>query len=229
MIIGGFQKMTVQDFPGKIACIIFTHGCNFRCPFCHNATLVTEESDRFTEDEILTYLNKRRGILDGVCISGGEPLIHGEEIFALMKKIKDLGYLIKLDTNGYLPTRLKEALDRGLVDYVAMDIKNCLEKYQETAGISVLDTENIKNSIEIIRTSGVDYEFRTTVTKELHTPQDFVKIGQLIKGAKKYYIQNFLDSGSTIENTSSPLDNQGLKALLDAVLPYVESTAIRGE
>ena len=185
--------------------------------------------DQFTEDEILTYLNKRRGILDGVCISGGEPLIHGEEIFALMRKIKDLGYLIKLDTNGYLPARLKEALDRGLVDYVAMDIKNSLEKYPLTAGINVLDTENIKKSIEIIRGSGVDYEFRTTVTKELHTPQDFVEIGKLIEGAKRYYIQNFLDSGSTIANTSSPLDNQGLRALLEAVLPYVENSAIRGE
>lgn len=229
MIIGGFQKMTVQDFPGKIACIIFTHGCNFRCPFCHNATLVTEESDQFTEDEILSYLIKRQGVLDGVCISGGEPLIHGEEIFSLMQKIKDLGYLIKLDTNGYLPNRLQQALDRGLVDYVAMDIKNCLDKYPQTAGLGSIDTESIKKSIDIIKESGIDYEFRTTVTKELHTPQDFVKIGELIRGAKRYYIQNFLDSGNTIAEGSSPLDNQGLKALLEAVLPYVENSAIRGE
>lgn len=229
MIIGGFQKMTVQDFPGKIACIIFTHGCNFRCPFCHNATLVTEESDQFTEDEILSYLIKRQGVLDGVCISGGEPLIHGEEIFSLMQKIKDLGYLIKLDTNGYLPNRLQQALDRGLVDYVAMDIKNCLDKYPQTAGLGSIDTESIQKSIDIIKESGIDYEFRTTVTKELHTPQDFVKIGELIRGAKRYYIQNFLDSGNTIAEGSSPLDNQGLKALLEAVLPYVENSAIRGE
>ena len=228
MIIGGFQKMTVQDFPGKIACIIFTHGCNFRCPFCHNAALVTEESDKFTEDEILSYLNRRRGILDGVCISGGEPLIHGEEIFTLMHKIKELGYLIKLDTNGYLPERLKEALERGLVDYVAMDIKNCLKKYPKTAGIPSVNTENIKKSIEIIMSCGVDYEFRTTVTQELHNPEDFVQIGKLIKGAKRYYIQNFSDSGNLIENTSSPLDNQGLNALLKAVLPYVENASIRG-
>ena len=228
MIIGGFQKMTVQDFPGKIACIIFTHGCNFRCPFCHNAALVTEESDQFTEDEILSYLIKRQGVLDGVCISGGEPLIHGEEIFSLMQKIKDLGYLIKLDTNGYLPSRLKEALDRRLVDYVAMDIKNCLEKYDQTAGIDSVNTENIRKSIDIIRSSGVDYEFRTTVTKELHTPQDFVKIGELIRGAKRYYIQNFLDSGNTIAKSSSPLDTKGLSALLEAVLPLVEAAAIRG-
>ncbi len=228
MKIGGFQRLTVQDFPGKIACIIFTHGCNFRCPFCHNATLVTEEADAFSEDEILSYLNKRRGVLDGVCISGGEPLIHGEEIFALMRKIKDLGFLIKLDTNGYLPNRLKYAIDAGLVDYVAMDVKNCLEKYPLTAGIDKIDTENIKKSIEIIRSSGIDYEFRTTVTKELHTPEDFSKIGELIRGAKRYYIQNFSDSENVIAKGSSPLDNQGLNALLEAVLPYAPNAAIRG-
>jgi len=228
MKIGGFQKMTVQDFPEKIACIIFTYGCNFRCPFCHNAALVTEEPDFFSEEEILSYLNKRKGILDGVCISGGEPLIHGEEIFALMRKIKELGYLIKLDTNGSLPNRLKYAIDEGLVDYVAMDIKNSLEKYDATAGIDNLDTENIKKSIKILMSSGIDYEFRTTVTKELHSPQDFVKIGELIKGAKIHYIQNFVDSGNLIANTSSPLDNQGLKALSEAISPYVESTVIRG-
>ena len=229
MIIGGFQKMTVQDFPGKIACIIFTHGCNFKCPFCHNACLVVEENDFVSEDEILTYLNERKGILDGVCISGGEPLIHGEDVFALMRKIKGLGFLIKLDTNGYFPDRLKFAIDSGLVDYVAMDIKNSLEKYALTTGVNSIDTENIKKSIQIIMSSGVDYEFRTTVTNELHTPQDFVKIGELIRGAKRYYIQNFVDSGNLIANTSSPLDNQGLMALLEGVLPYVKSASIRGQ
>ena len=220
--------MTVQDFPGKIACIIFTHGCNFKCPFCHNARLVTETADCISEDEILSYLNKRKGVLDGVCISGGEPLINGEAVFKLMKKIKELGYLIKLDTNGYFPDKLKIAIESSLVDYVAMDIKNCLEKYAQTVGLKSLDLENIKKSIEIITSSGVDYEFRTTVTKELHTPEDFLKIGELIKGAKKYYIQNFVDSGNLISEGSSPLDTQGLNALLEAVLPYVENASIRG-
>ncbi len=228
MKIGGFQKMTVQDFPGKIACIIFTHGCNFRCPFCHNATLVTEKADAFSEEEILSYLIKRRGVLDGVCISGGEPLIHGEEIFELMRKIKALGYLIKLDTNGYFPDRLKFSIDSGLVDYVAMDIKNCAEKYAQTTGLSSLDFEKIKESICIITSSGVDYEFRTTVTRELHTPEDFAKIGELISGAKRYYIQNFVDSENLISEGSTPLDTQGLNALLEAVLPYVGSASVRG-
>lgn len=229
MKIGGFQKMTVLDFPGKIACIIFTHGCNFKCPFCHNARLVTEDGDFFDEEEILSYLNKRRGILDGVCISGGEPLIHGEAIFELMRKIKELGFLIKLDTNGYLPNKLKYAIDNGLVDYVAMDIKNSPDKYPQTAGIDIVDMEKIKSSIEIIMSSSVDYEFRTTVTKELHTPEDFVEIGKLIRGAKRYYIQNFVDSGGIISEGSSPLENQGLTALLEAILPYVPSALIRGQ
>ena len=229
MKIGGFQKMTVLDFPGKIACIIFTHGCNFKCPFCHNARLVTEDGDFFDEEEILSYLNKRRGILDGVCISGGEPLIHGEAIFELMRKIKELGFLIKLDTNGYLPNKLKYAIDNGLVDYVAMDIKNSPDKYPQTAGIDIVDMEKIKSSIEIIMSSSVDYEFRTTVTKELHTPEDFVEIGKLIRGAKRYYIQNFVDSGGIISEGSSPLENQGLTALLEAISPYVPSALIRGQ
>lgn len=229
MKIGGFQKMTVLDFPGKIACIIFTHGCNFKCPFCHNARLVTEDGDFFDEEEILSYLIKRRGILDGVCISGGEPLIHGEAIFELMRKIKELGFLIKLDTNGYLPNKLKYAIDNGLVDYVAMDIKNSPDKYPQTAGIDIVDMEKIKSSIEIIMSSSVDYEFRTTVTKELHTPEDFVEIGKLIRGAKRYYIQNFVDSGGIISEGSSPLENQGLTALLEAISPYVPGALIRGQ
>lgn len=227
MIIGGFQKMTVLDFPGKVACTIFTHGCNFKCPFCHNARLVIEEADLFDEEEILSYINKRKGILDGVVISGGEPMLQSD-LFDFMKRVKDRGLLIKLDTNGYFPAKLKEAIDLGLVDYVAMDIKNCREKYALTANVKDLDVSKIDESIKLLMSSGVDYEFRTTVTRELHTPQDFERIGEWIKGAKRYYIQNFVDSGNIIAEGSSPLDTQGLKALLDAVLPYVDSAAIRG-
>lgn len=227
MIIGGFQKMTVLDFPGKVACTIFAHGCNFKCPFCHNARLVIEEADLFDEEEILSYINKRKGILDGVVISGGEPMLQSD-LFDFMKRVKDRGLLIKLDTNGYFPAKLKEAIDLGLVDYVAMDIKNCREKYALTANVKDLDVSKIDESIKLLMSSGVDYEFRTTVTRELHTPQDFERIGEWIKGAKRYYIQNFVDSGNIIAEGSSPLDTQGLKALLDAVLPYVDSAAIRG-
>ena len=230
MQIKGLQKLTLLDYPGKVACIVFTKGCNFRCPFCHNASLVThtQDAENLNEEEILEYLEKRKGILDGVVISGGEPLLHGDAVFQLMREIKSLGYLIKLDTNGYFPQRLKFAIENGLVDYVAMDIKNAPEKYAKTAGIASLDFDNIKKSIQIITESGVDYEFRTTVTRELHTPQDFEKIGILIKGAKRYYIQNFSDSGNLIAEGSSPLDTQGLNALLEAVLPYVESASVRG-
>ena len=229
MLLGGFQKMTVQDFPEKIACIVFTYGCNFKCPFCHNASLVIDEANSISEDEILSYLNKRKGILDGVCISGGEPLIHGEAVFELMSKIKELGFLIKLDTNGYLPDKLEYVIKNGLVDYVAMDIKNCPEKYAITAGVDYIDIEKIKKSIDLLMSSGINYEFRTTVTAELHTPEDFAKIGELIKGAKRYYIQNFVDSGNIISKGCSSLDNQGLTALFDAVFPLVPSVLIRGQ
>lgn len=227
MIIGGFQKMTMLDYPGKIACTIFTYGCNFKCPFCHNARLVLEEATPFTEDEILSYLNKRKGVLDGVCISGGEPMLQSD-LFEFIKKVKDIGLLVKLDTNGYFPDKLKYAIDNGLVDYVAMDIKNCREKYALTVGNDKIDISNIEKSVELLKEGKVDYEFRTTVTKELHTTEDFAKIGEWIFGAKRYYIQNFVDSGNLIENTSSPLDTQGLKALLEAVLPYVGSASLRG-
>lgn len=229
MKIGGFQKMTVQDFPEKIACIVFTPGCNFKCPFCHNSSLVTNEAELIDQDEIFSYLNKRKGILDGVCISGGEPLLHGEALFEFMKKIKEMGFLIKLDTNGSFPDLLKSAIDMKLLDYVAMDIKNCPDKYATTAGITNLDISKIEESIKILTSGSVDYEFRTTVTKELHSPQDFVKIGQWIQGAKRYFIQNFVDSGSILSNGCSALDNQGLNALLDAVLPYIPSAKIRGQ
>lgn len=221
--------MTVLDFPGRIACIVFTYGCNFRCPFCHNAGLVIHEADFIDEEEIFSYLNKRKGILDGVCISGGEPLLHAKDLFEFMRRVKDMGYLVKLDTNGSFPKELKYAIDNRLVDYVAMDIKNCEEKYAITAGVSEIDISKIKESIEIIMSSGVDYEFRTTVTRELHTPDDFAKIGELIKGAKKHYIQNFKDSENLILNSSSPLDNQALNSLLEAISPYVELAAIRGQ
>ncbi len=227
MKIGGFQKMTVLDYPGKVACTVFTHGCNLRCPFCHNARLVVRDEDLIDENEILSYLNKRRGILDGVCISGGEPTLQSG-LFDFMKKIKDLGMLIKLDTNGTCPDKLQYAIDNGLVDYVAMDIKNCREEYAKTCGLSKMDISKIEKSVEILMQGGVDYEFRTTVTKELHTPDGFTKIGQWIKGAKRYYIQSFVDSGNIILEGLNPLDLQGLKALLEAVSPYVPSVELRG-
>lgn len=199
MQIGGFQKLTLLDFPEKVACIVFTAGCNFRCPFCHNASLVThiDNSAAITEEEILEYLRKRKGLLDGVCITGGEPLLH-KDIEDFIVKIKQEGFAVKLDTNGSFPERLISLVEKGLVDYVAMDIKNCKEKYLETAGVDTFEIENIEKSIDFLLKGKVPYEFRTTVVDGLHTTQDIVLIAQRIKGAKKYFLQNFVDSGDII-------------------------------
>ncbi|MBQ4510257.1 MAG: anaerobic ribonucleoside-triphosphate reductase activating protein [Clostridia bacterium] len=215
MLIGGFQKMTMLDYPGKVAATIFTYGCNFRCPFCHNATLVIDEAQLFSEDEILSYLNKRKGILDGVCITGGEPLLQ-HDIFDFIEKVRETGLLIKLDTNGSYPDKLKEAIDRGLVDYVAMDIKTSEENYSRIADTNV-KIEDIKKSVRILLENKVDYEFRTTVVRELHTKEDFEKISVWIKGAKRYFLQCFKDSENLIGNNLSaytPLELEGFSEVL---------------
>ena len=215
MLIGGFQKMTMLDYPGKVAATIFTYGCNFRCPFCHNATLVIDEAQLFSEDEILSYLNKRKGILDGVCITGGEPLLQ-HDIFDFIEKVRETGLLIKLDTNGSYPDKLKEAIDRGLVDYVAMDINTSEENYSRVADTNV-KIEDIKKSVRILLENKVDYEFRTTVVRELHTKEDFEKISMWIKGAKRYFLQCFKDSENLIGNNLSaytPLELEGFSEVL---------------
>ena len=227
MKIGGFQKMTMLDFPERVACTVFTHGCNLRCPFCHNAMLVTSEAELFDENEILSYINKRKGVLDGVCITGGEPLLQ-KDVFGFMKKIKDLGLLVKLDTNGAYPDLLKKAIEDGLVDYVAMDIKNSKEKYAQTVGVSNLDITPYEKSVEILKNSGIDYEFRTTIVKELHDLSDIQKIGEWIKGAKKYFLQSFVDSGNTIKTGYSAHDKNTLEAFKQAVLEHILRVEIRG-
>ena len=227
MKIGGFQKMTMLDFPERVACTVFTYGCNLRCPFCHNAALVTDKAELFDEDEILAYINKRKGVLDGVCITGGEPLLQ-RDIFDFMKKIKDLGLLVKLDTNGAYPDLLKRAIDEGLVDYVAMDIKNSREKYALTAGIEDLDISPFEKSVEILKTSGIDYELRTTVVRELHELSDMKKIAEWISGAKKYFLQSFVDSGNTIKTGYSAHDKNTLEAFRQAVLEHIPNAEIRG-
>lgn len=194
MRIMGFDKLTLLNYPDKVACTIFTSGCNFKCPFCQNSSLIEISDGIISEDEIFKYLNKRKGILDGVCISGGEPLMQ-KDIKQFIEKIKDLGYLVKLDTNGSNPVMLKTLIDEKLIDYVAMDIKNVDEKYTLTSGIDMLS--NIKKSIDIIENSGIEYEFRTTIVKEFHTIDDIKKIRKMIKG--KYYVQNFVDSDGVLE------------------------------
>ena len=228
MKILGFQKLTMLDYPGKMACLIFTAGCNFRCPFCHNAPLVTEiDSEEYSQDEILSYLVKRKGILDGVCISGGEPLLN-EDLKDFIIKIKQLGYPVKVDTNGSMPEVLENLIDEGLVDYVAMDIKASPEKYSLVAGVKNLDFSAVDRSVKLLLQNRVDYEFRTTVCGPFHTQGDFVSIGNWIKGAKKYFIQAFVDSGHLIGEGVFPLPKTEMESFVSVVSPFVDEVKIRG-
>ena len=227
MNIAGLQKMTLLDYPGKIACTVFLPGCNLRCPFCHNASLVLPEriSAPMTQDELLKFLKKRQGCLDGVCVTGGEPTLH-KELPQLLASIRQLGFSVKLDTNGTRPEVLNALLDAGLIDYVAMDIKNSPAQYTRTCGgIDVLPQVN--ESIRILMSSGVDYEFRTTVLHPYHTPDDLAAIGQWIRGAKQYFIQAFVDSGDLI-GTGESMTNNELQQLLQAVIPNIPNTTLRG-
>jgi len=194
MVISGFQKLTLVDYPEHIACLIFTQGCNFRCPFCHNRDLVNsmDSKNQISEKEILDYLEKRRGLIDGVCISGGEPLLQ-KDIAIFMKLVKEKGYKIKLDTNGSKPQILKKLIEDKLIDYVAMDIKNSFSNYGQTSGVINIDLEKVKESIAILKNSNIDYEFRTTVVKELHSFEDLKFICEYLGNNVKYYLQNYRD------------------------------------
>lgn len=227
MVFHGFQKLTLLDYPERVACTLFTGGCNFRCPFCHNAGLVTHiDEGAFSEEEVLAYLKKRKGVLDGVCVTGGEPLLQ-PGLPRFLERVKEEGYAVKLDTNGSFPARLKELVYNGLVDYVAMDIKNAPEKYAETAGAAVR-LEDIRESVSLLLSGAVDYEFRTTLVKELHTEEDMKAIGAFIAGAKRYFLQTFRDSGDLIKAGYSALTEQETRRFSDIVLPYVPSVKIRG-
>ena len=194
MILGGLQKLTLLDYPGKVACTAFTSGCNFRCPFCYSPELVLPEKiknhPQISQEYFFDFLKKRKEFLDGVVVCGGEPTIQ-KDLPDFLKKIKSLGYLIKIDTNGSDPQVLKELVSQGLIDYIAMDIKGPKEKYEMCAGTKV-DLEKIQESIDFLKEGKVDYEFRTTVVPSLHQREDIIKIAYWLKGAKKYYLQNFL-------------------------------------
>lgn len=228
MIIKGFQKLTLLDFPGRTACTVFTGGCNFRCPFCHNALLVTEQDDIFyTEEEIFDHLKLRKNVLDGVAVTGGEPLLQ-KDIERFLYEIKDLGYAVKMDTNGSFPEKLKGILELGLADYVAMDIKNCKEKYAETIGLKNYDIAPVEESMEILKNSGVDYEFRTTVTENFHTNEDIEKLAEWIKGTPKYFLQNFVDSGMLIDGSCKGVSRPQMREMLEIVKKYVPNAELRG-
>ena len=200
MLIAGLLKLTLLDYPGKTACTVFTPGCNFCCPFCHNALLVTQTvKNLVSEQEFFSFLSKRKGILDGVCITGGEPTLQ-KDLIPFMKKIKDMGFLLKLDTNGYKPDVLKDVISKNLADYVAMDIKASPENYPLATGINDLDFSLILNSIDLLEKSGISHEFRTTVTEDFNTEEDFVKILSLFSESTPYFIQQFKDSGNLIDS-----------------------------
>ncbi len=232
MTIHGFQKMTLLDYPGKVACTLFTAACNFRCPFCHNAGLVTSISaaERIGEEEIFAYLRKRQGILDGVCITGGEPTLQ-KDLPDFIRTVRSLGYAVKLDTNGSDPELLAALIDEGLVDYVAMDIKNTKEKYAATIGLADYDLSPVEKSVKLLLEGRVDYEFRTTVVAEYHTPEDIASIARWIKGAPRYFLQPFVDSGNLIGSSDGQLhapDATTLNQMLTNARTIIPGTVLRG-
>lgn len=229
MLVAGLQKLTLLDYPGQVACTVFTGGCNFRCPFCHNASLVLPE--RLGEDgteATLRFLEKRRGMLDGVCVTGGEPLLH-EDLPDFLRRVRALGYKIKLDTNGSFPERLRAVAEEGLVDYVAMDVKNAPDLYAKTAGVPLLDIAAIGRSRSYLLEGRVDCEFRTTVVRGLHTAESLRAAAEWIAGAKAYYLQQYRDSGELIaaEGLGAFTDEE-MRALAEAVRSVVPTVRLRG-
>ncbi|MBQ7718396.1 MAG: anaerobic ribonucleoside-triphosphate reductase activating protein [Clostridia bacterium] len=229
MIINGFLKMTLLDFPGRVACTVFTAGCNMRCPFCHNAPLVTEinTDERIAAEEVISFLKKRQGLLDGVAITGGEPLMQ-KDIADFIAEIRALGYSVKLDTNGTFPERLEELIKSGVLDYVAMDIKNCPGLYAETVGVPSFDITPIKESVKLLLEGGVDYEFRTTVVRQFHDVNSIEKAAEWIKGAKRYFLQAFTDSGNLIGENMSGVPKEEMQKMAEAAKKYIKAVSLRG-
>lgn len=229
MVFYGLQKTTLLDYPGKVACTVFTGGCNFRCPFCHNAGLVLDPSQNevYTEEDILSFINKRKGILEGICITGGEPLLN-KDIFGFLAKVRETGICIKVDTNGSFPDAIARIISEGLADYIAMDVKNTLDKYPETVGIPGFDTKSIEKSIAILLEGKIGYEFRTTTVKEFHRPEDFIQLCNTIAGAERYFIQAYKDSGDIIEGGLHPLEDEQYKKCLEIAKSIIPSAKLRG-
>ena len=227
MFIAGLNKTTLLDYPGRVAATIFTGGCNFRCPFCHNASLLDGMAEKISEEEVLAFLKKRKGLLDGVCITGGEPLLQ-HDIADFIRKVREMGYAVKLDTNGSFPIKLKELVTSGLIDYAAMDVKNCPEKYSMTAGCEKLTFSNVEESIDFLLGGNIEYEFRTTVVKEYHTVSDIEKLAKRISGAKRYFLQYFVDSGNVLKDGLYPVNKEIMEKMRAAAENHVCSAEIRG-
>ena len=220
--------MTLLDYPGRVACTVFLGGCDLRCPFCHNGGLVLGPMPAELDDQgLLAFLKKRQGLLDGVCVTGGEPLLR-PDLPELLARIKELGYPVKLDTNGSHPERLRSLVRQGLVDYVAMDIKNSPERYGETVGVPALDLTPFQESVAFLLQGSVDYEFRTTVVREFHDSDSFQAIGPWLSGARRYFLQCFVDRDTVLQEGLHPWDADSLRAFADLVRPYVHQVELRG-
>ncbi len=227
MNIQGFQKMTLLDFPGRVACIVFTGGCNLRCPFCHNASLVKKPlANGNMQQEVFDYLARRRGVVDGVVITGGEPLLQ-PDLADFIAKVKEAGFLVKLDTNGALPERLAALLSTGNVDYVAMDIKSSPEGYAAASG-SDTDIENFRRSVEIIKQSGIDHEFRTTAVKGIHKAEDFAEIARWVGRGEKYFVQKYADSGDILCDGYSGFSEPEYAEIMAKVWEIIPDAKLRG-
>lgn len=229
MVINGLARLTLLDYPGKTAATVFLGGCNMRCPFCHNAPLVTgvDNSEIISEDELRAFLSKRSGLLDGIAITGGEPTLR-PELDEFIRMIRSYGYSVKLDTNGTRPAVLRRLIDEGLVDYVAMDIKNSPDKYPETVGVPGFDVTPIAESVRLLEESGVDHEFRTTVVAGLHTADSMKRIGEWLRNTEKYFLQNFVDSGALIVPGTVGVSREMMEQFLGIIRQYIPRAELRG-
>lgn len=228
MKVFGFEKLSMVDFPGHLCCTVFTGGCNFKCPFCQNSDLVKMQNLReINQDEIFSYLSKRKGVIDSLCISGGEPTIY-PDLEQFIAKIKSLGFLVKLDTNGTNYEMLKRLIEKNLVDYVAMDIKNSLSAYGETAGTNFVDLENIKKSVELLKRNLVDYEFRTTLVKQFHSTSTITEMANWLDGAKRIFLQHFVDNGTCLQKGLNEVEKQDAEKFLDILKNHVNYIELRG-
>jgi pyruvate formate lyase activating enzyme len=229
MRIHGLQKLTLLDFPEHTACTVFTGGCNFRCPFCQNASLVLrpEALPLLPEEEFFAFLEKRRGLLDGVAVTGGEPTLQ-PDLPEFLGKIRALGFAVKLDTNGALPRVLERLLEAGLVDYAAMDIKSSPEGYERCAGVGGDVLERVRESVRLLEDSGIPHEFRTTAVKPLHTPADFEAIGRWLRGTERYFLQSYADSGDILQPGMSAFSREELEGLLGILRTCIPAAALRG-
>lgn len=225
----GMNKTTLLDYPGHVAATLFTGGCNMRCPFCQNSVLVLapQKQPEISEQDVLAFLRRRRGILEGVCITGGEPTLQND-LEDFIRRVREMDYLIKLDTNGYRPRILRHLLEEELLDYVAMDIKASKERYGIACGLAEVELNRIEESVELLKTSSIPYEFRTTVVKGIHSPEEFTAIGRWLQGSRAYYLQSFRDSGQVMQPGFAEFERAELEEMRERAAQYVPRTELRG-